>query len=230
MNKDFRSYGFGLKLSSEVFTKSKDPLLDFHLHLEPYQEVYTFGDLYFMLPRKTSVKIALFWVELLVRKIAIRPARNLYDKIFNVSRFSLYLKAEERPNIDSKVEIRETSRNKLGFVVYSHKVSKVTSLSIRKSLREFRARFHVTGIGKITYFRWFMHAPAISYAGPNWHPMGTTPLNLDNTLRVTESDLSLTGHPNIFLLNAGIFPSGSYQNPATTTLAFALKLADEITY
>ena len=228
LGENVRSFGFGIKLPSGLFKTAELPSLDFHLHVEPYQEVFTFGDLYFMFPRKSKVKDLLFKIELLIRKFAVRPFQRLTDYVFQISRFSLYMKGEELPFIDSKMELLETNANILGRVVYRHRVSKETSIGIRKSLREFRVRFHSLDIGKIVYFKWFMHSPAISYAGPNWHPMGTTPLNTDESKRITESDLSLTGYPHIFLLNAGIFPSGSYQNPATTTLAFALRLVDHI--
>ena len=223
-----RSFGFGIKLPQDLFNDSESAYLDFHLHVEPFQEIYTFGDMYFMLPRKSKIKSLLFWSELLIRKMVVRPIRKLGDRIFQISRFSLYIKGEERPFVDSRIELLETPGNNLGKVVYHHRISKDTSNRIRSSLKEFRVRFQRLGIGRIIFFKWFMHAPAIAYTGPNWHPMGTTPLNVDKSKRITESDLSLSGYPHIFLLNAGIFPSGSYQNPSTTTLAFALRLADVI--
>jgi hypothetical protein len=223
-----RSYGFGIKLPTDLFSDPESLFLDFHLHVEPFQEIYTFGDLYFMLPRKSKIKSLLFKCELPIRKIVVRPVRSLFDRTFGISRFSLYIKGEEQPFVDSKIELRNTPGNILGKVVYHHRISKDTSKRIRGSLKEFRIRFQRLGIGRISFFKWFMHAPTIAYTGPNWHPMGTTPLNIDESKRITESNLSLSGYPNIFLLNAGIFPSGSYQNPSTTTLAFALRLADQI--
>lgn len=222
-----RTYGFGLKLSKKFFLDTNFEYSDFHFHVEPYQEIYTFGDLYYALPRNTFIKRCLFMAELVFRKLFLIPIRNHCDNFFGYTRFALYLKGEEIKTSKSTISLNEEN-GALGTLVYKHRVSRTSSIAIRKSLREFTSRFNTLGLGRIKLFKWFMNNPGCSYAGPNWHPMGTLPMGLEGSASPVNSDLSLTGYPSIYILSSAIYPSGSYQNPTMTTLAFALKLSDKL--
>ncbi len=222
---DVRSFGFGIKLPLQLYLDSNLKFLDFHLHFEPYQEIYTFGDLYYLIPRGTNIKRALFRIERIIRKLLIIPTRKLLDFCFGVVRFSVYMKGEEAPFIESTLTLTNSPANHLGTLVYNHRISRQTTKLMRVSLREFKRRFQDLGFGKIKLFWWFMNNTGSAYAGPNWHPMGTIPMHLDPSISVVNPDLSLVNYPDIYMLNSGIYPSGSYQNPAATILALALRLS-----
>ena len=227
-NNDIPGYGYGIKLDDTFYRDTDSQILDFHLHFEPYQEVYTFGDLYFLISKKSIIKRILFSIELVVRKFFVIPLRTLIDSQFNYERFSIYLKGEELPFFDSRMRIVESLSAYSDTIECDHSISRSTTLGIRMSLKIFKSVFQNYNFGKIKFFWWFMHKPRVSYTGPNWHPMGTMPLNVDPSKRVVNSDLSLTGYPTIYMLNAGVFPSGSYQNPTTTVLALAIRLSEKL--
>ena len=73
----------------------------------------------------------------------------------------------------------------------------------------------VTDIAKINKF-----------FGPNWHPMGTTRMGLNQQLSICDENLEIYGAKNCFILSASVFPSGSNSNPTFTTLALASRLSE----
>ena len=66
------------------------------------------------------------------------------------------------------------------------------------------------------------------YVGPNWHPMGSTVMGSDPLNSVCDANLEIYGNKNLYLLNAGIFPTGSNQNPTAMVMAHAFKLVDHL--
>jgi hypothetical protein len=228
-NNPQRKYGFGIKLSKLQYLTTDQLRADFHLQFEPFQEIYTFGDYYHLIPGKSKLKYIFFKLELIARKFIIIPFRKLVDNIGGVQRYSIYLKGEELANFNSTLDNCSYTHKDLGITEYRHKVSNETAKSIRKGLLDFKYYFEQIKIGKIKYFWWFMNNPGVCYAGPNFHPSGTTAISLDSCKQIVNSDLSLNGYPNIFIASASVFASGSYQNPTATTMALALRVAAKIT-
>jgi len=224
-----RKYGFGIKLSRSQYLTTDHLKADFHLQFEPFQEIYTFGDYYHLIPGKSKLKDILFKLEVIVRKIFVIRFQKLVDNISGVQKYSIYLKGEELANFDSTLDNINYSDKDLGITEYRHKISKETTISIRRGLVDFKYYFEQTNIGKIKYFWWFMNNPGVSYTGPNFHPSGTTTISLNSGEKIVKPDLSLNGYPNIFIASASVFASGSYQNPTATAMALALRIAAEVT-
>lgn len=60
------------------------------------------------------------------------------------------------------------------------------------------------------------------------HIIGTTRMGNDPLNSVVDSDLRCHDHPNLFLVGAGVFPTGSTANPTLTVAALALRAADAV--
>jgi cholesterol oxidase len=66
------------------------------------------------------------------------------------------------------------------------------------------------------------------YLNPNWHPMGTLRMGRNENEGVCDENLEVFNNPGLFLLNAGVFPSGSNQNPTSMVMALGEKLGERL--
>jgi choline dehydrogenase-like flavoprotein len=82
------------------------------------------------------------------------------------------------------------------------------------------------GLGKVHFYRGIIKGSSPLYLRPNWHPMGTLRMGSDFRTSVCDKQLRFGGHKNIFMLNSGVFPTGSNCNPTYTVLALASYLAE----
>jgi choline dehydrogenase-like flavoprotein len=58
------------------------------------------------------------------------------------------------------------------------------------------------------------------------HYLGTTRMSDDPREGVVDADLKVHSLPNLFVVGASVFPTGSHANPTMTILALALRLAE----
>ena len=155
---------------------------------------------------------------------ALRNLRKLLDYIFRKKRFSIYLKAEEISFNESTVKISTDSPL---VVTYNHQISEETCRLIVRSLQKFSKIFECTFQAKMTlYSETNSMNKIMKIFGANWHPMGTTRLGIDPNRSVCNEQLQVHGVPNLFLLSASVFPSGSNTNPTFTALALANRLSE----
>ena len=157
---------------------------------------------------------------------ALRNLRKLLDYIFRKKRFSIYLKAEEISFNESTVKISTDSPL---VVTYNHQISEETCQLIVRSLQKFSKIFERTFQAKMTLYPETNSMNKImKIFGTNWHPMGTTRLGIDPNRSVCNEQLQVHGVPNLFLLSASVFPSGSNTNPTFTALALANRLSESV--
>lgn len=176
-----------------------------------------------------SILLIIINVLLFIEKTfsyAFRSLRKVLDHMFRKKRFSVYLKAEEISFNESTVKISEDSPL---VVTYNHQISRETCRLILHSLQKFSKIFELNFQAKMSlYSETESMTKIMEFFGANWHPMGTTRLGIDPNRSVCNEQLQVHGVPNLFLLSASVFPSGSNTNPTFTALALANRLSESV--
>jgi hypothetical protein len=176
-----------------------------------------------------SVLLKAIWVFLFIEKIlsyVLRKLNAVLDYIFSKKRFSIYLKAEELSHNESTVGV---SRETPLVVKYHHRISEETYHLILKNIQEFSEVFEGYFQAKMRLYSGVKSIAQIKkFFGANWHPMGTTKLGIDPTKSICNEHLQVHGVPNLYLLSASVFPSGSNTNPTFTALALANRLSESL--
>lgn len=169
-----------------------------------------------------AIRVFLFIEKAL--SYALRKLNAVLDYIFSKKRFSIYLKAEEISHNESTVSVPK----EMPLVVkYHHKISEETYRLILKNIQEFSEVFEQYFQAKMKLYPAVKSITQIrKFFGANWHPMGTTKLGIDPTKSICDENLQVHGVPNLFLLSASVFPSGSNTNPTFTALALANRLSE----
>ena len=167
---------------------------------------------------------SLYFFERIIRKFIGTFQRVVKEKIFGISTFSVWLKAEELPYRESRV-ISDTESKKL---IYNHMVSDETSAAVRAALRKFQSLVASENLGVVKYYEDVINASKKFELRPNWHPMGTLRMG-EPSKSVVDRNLMVHGVEGIYVLSSAVFPTGSNQNPVFTTLALGSRLADHIT-
>jgi choline dehydrogenase-like flavoprotein len=175
-----------------------------------------------------SKRAILYFIERIIRKI-LDPFLFVYDMLIRQNRYSVWMKGEEFPNYNSTLNLSElTDQYGIRKLKYSHEISNITSTKIREELKYFSKKLVEFNLGMFRPYRHLMLSRLKFYVGPNWHPMGSTVMGSNPLLSVCDTNLEIHSNKNLFLLNAGIFPTGSNQNPTAMVMAHAFKLADHL--
>ena len=115
------------------------------------------------------------------------------------------------------------------IVKYHHKISEETYCLILKNIQEFSTVFQGYFQAKMKLYPGVKSIAQIKkFFGANWQPMGTTRLGTDPTKSICNEHLQVHGVPNLYLLGASVFPSGSNTNPTFTALALANRLSESL--
>lgn len=69
--------------------------------------------------------------------------------------------------------------------------------------------------------------PTLKFNGAG-HPMGTMRMGTDRTTSVVNADGLSHAHPNLWVVGASVFPTGSTANPTLTLAALTLRTADSL--
>ena len=171
-----------------------------------------------------AIKVFLFIEKTL--SYVLRKLNTVLDYIFSKKRFSIYLKAEEISHSESTVSV---SKDLPLIVKYHHKISEETYCLILKNIQEFSTVFQGYFQAKMKLYPGVKSIAKIKkFFGANWHPMGTTRLGIDPTKSICNEHLQVHGVPNLYLLGASVFPSGSNTNPTFTALALANRLSESL--
>jgi hypothetical protein len=136
--------------------------------------------------------------------------------------YSLWLKSEEFPNPESSVTFDFDSEK----VRYNHKISQITQDKLREGLRFFKETIEQSSPCEVSYYKSILENSENLYLRPNWHPMGTLPMNPRLRTPFVGKNQNLVGFQNVYICDASIFPTGSYSNPVYTALALALRLTN----
>lgn len=163
-----------------------------------------------------------------VSKFIARKLLEIFDKILKIKRYSLYMKAEELPNSESRIYVDKQNSN---LTIYDHRISEKTNQLIIEQLSTLEETFRLKFNAKLRLYRKIRKRKFDQATfSPNWHPMGTTRLGNGSIPSVCDENLEINGVENCFVLSSSVFPSGSNSNPTFTTLALGLRLFNHIKY
>ena len=138
---------------------------------------------------------------------------------------SLYIRAEQAPNRDSRVTLG-TRRDALG-VPESHLEWRLTDLdtdSITGWLSTLDADLRERGAGQVIPPRSNWRKRIVG--GP--HHMGTTRMGDDPKTSVVDRNCRVHSVDNLYVAGSSVFTTGGHANPTFTLVALALRLADHI--
>ena len=223
-------FGVGIRIDQE--TSATENLISMHLEVVPKRNGYYFDiknrppfpTAGFPQRRIGAIVNALFFLERGVRKI-IHLVSSGFSKLIDQQEYSLWVKGEELLNENSKVSISESLTGD-DVLEYEHRISNKSSVEMRRVLMFAKVEIERQGLGKVHFYRGIIQGTSPLYLNPNWHPMGTLRMGKDFRTSVCDKNLRFGGYKNIFMLNSGVFPTGSNSNPTYTVLALASYLVE----
>ena len=152
-----------------------------------------------------------------------RKIKEIFDKLTGRRRFSVYIKSEEFPFVNSKVYLADVSQN---LLTYDHRISDDTYISLLNNMKSFQRIIWEKFELKIKYKIKLNDIDELkSYFGANWHPMGSLRMGRNPDDSVCNPNLEVHNFKDLYVVSAAVFPSGSNTNPTFTTLALARRLA-----
>ena len=216
-------YGVGFSLSSREILN--DSQLNLQFEVVPFKKKFLFESKTYVLEISGLSRKILFNIERVVRKL-LDPFQQFIDILLRQKRYSIWLKGEEFPNYDSNLRLSDLT-NEYGVqdLIYDHQISVKTSKMVKYELMSIKEQLKLQMLGKFIPYRHLIWEGRNFYINPNWHPMGTTRMGDDEFSSICNKNLEVHCNKNIFLLNPGIFPTGSNQNPTAMTMAHAFRLA-----
>lgn len=195
--------------------------INWHLEIVPLVRVYLFDPVvkrFIRLPR--LLYEALFFLERLITFIPNRVSR-LVCKLRKIEVFSLWLRAEEFPFDESKLELGNVNRvSNIPTVIYKHRVSTYSLKTIQNTLRYFANSMKMGNLGIIKIYWWLLF-PGFFNLGGNNHPMGTLSTGTTGRFPVNQ-DLQLRVAPKVRVVSSAVFPSGGHQNPTSLAMSLAI--------
>ena len=170
----------------------------------------------------TTVKIMLLGEKLIF--VNLRTIQQFIRKILGVHKYSIYIKSEEIPYVESEIKIENFDNS---IVRYNHKISENTFILLRNNIFQFQIIFNKYFNAKIELNKKIFNLEHLkTFFGPNWHPMGATRIGTDQLTSVCNSNLQVHNISNLFILSSSVFPSVSNTNPTFTVLALADRLSN----
>jgi hypothetical protein len=221
-----KKFGISFSLSHREIKKLGFPNL--HFEIVPYKKHFIFEPLAFGSWIPDFIRKRIFFLERVLR-YAITPFLKKYDELKGQRRFTIWMKGEEFPNLDSTLRLSIQMESFLNpKLEYNHKVSEITSKMVREEIQFVRSQLEINRLGKFLPYRSLMNKRHSFYLQPNWHPMGTCLMGDNPLFSICDANLELHTNKNLFLLNAGVFPTGSNQNPTSMVMALAFRLAQHL--
>lgn len=192
-------------------------MIEYHLEIVNWRKTYLFDpnlNIFNGLPH--SMYLMLFFIERLIKK-PFSEIRRIFYNLIGIEIYSVWLKGEELRYEGSVIQVLDTESHDLR---YAHRVSANSKTLLRRRLNYASIEIRKLGLGTFKIHKYF-NLNKLFYTGPNFHPMGTLRMGTDPKKSVTRDDFSLHGTPNVYAINAGIFPNGSNHNPTSMVLALA---------
>jgi choline dehydrogenase-like flavoprotein len=143
-------------------------------------------------------------------------------------RYLLRYHAEQTPNPQSRVEIRENGAGDALSVDYRVTEEDVASVLRSHSLIDGWLREH--GLGRLEY----IHDEAerrksvLAQAFDGYHQIGLARMSSKPEEGVVDAECRVHGLANLFLAGACVFPTGSHANPTLPAVALALRLGEHL--
>ena len=146
-----------------------------------------------------------------------------------VELYRMDIRAEQRPNPDSRVTLgEETDALGMRRVDVNWVVTDEDLENVRRSLEIIGAELGRAGIGRM----WIPLKDDGTYRNPRiaagCHHMGTTRMSTSASDGVVDADCKVHGLDNLYICGASVFPTGGFANPMLTAVALAHRLADHI--
>jgi glucose dehydrogenase len=154
--------------------------------------------------------------------VGTKLKQGAVDKLTRLVRFGF--STEQLPHSENRVEL-STQVDALGIPrpKITYKVHDYTVNALKEGYRISKELFHAM---KAT------HVGEEEFPAEDWntaaHPMGTCRMGTDKTNSVTDKYGRCHNYPNLFIVGASLFPTGSATNPVLTLSALALMTIDEI--
>jgi choline dehydrogenase-like flavoprotein len=160
------------------------------------------------------------------------PTRNLPLLSFNRSgRYSLRYHAEQIPNPDSRVSLRDAAdETSFPGLEVDFRYSGDDALSVIRSHELLDQALRRDRLGYLEY----RHPPdqrfsaVLAQASDGYHQVGTTRMGSSPRLGVVDRDCRVYGMDNLYLASSSVFPTTGSANPTFPTVALALRLADHL--
>jgi hypothetical protein len=157
-------------------------------------------------------------------KFIFRKFKRIFDTLLRINRYSIYIKSEEVPFVNSTLHLDLNSDNEL---VYHHQVSSKTYELLRENINSFEKSFNNAFDANLKLYREIQDPGSYqNFFGPNWHPMGSARMGLESSGSICDSNLQVHGIDNLYLISGAVFPTGSNTNPTFTVLALANRLIE----
>ncbi len=140
---------------------------------------------------------------------------------------SLYVRAEQAPNPDSRV-ILGTKRDALGMpqANLQWRLTDLDTDSITGWLKTLNHDLQERNIGRVIPPRTSWRRRIVG--GP--HHMGTTRMGDDPRTSVVDRNCRVHSVENLYVAGSSVFTTGGHANPTFTLIALALRLADHLTH
>jgi len=153
---------------------------------------------------------------------------RLYVRVFGINlkkRSVLWIKSEEFPYEDSSVKL---SLDDLRRIVYEHKLSQSSVVNLQRSLKLITPALERYAVAKLRIRKRVWRNHRGFGLRPNWHPMGTLRIGETAKDSFCDRNLQVHGQPDLYVINAAVFPTGSNANPVFTSLALANRFVNFI--
>jgi choline dehydrogenase-like flavoprotein len=143
--------------------------------------------------------------------------------------YTLYARAEQTPNYDSRMRLSD-EKDQLGIprVVLDWRTTELDHKSFATMVDLMKSEFARLRLGEVRELDWVREGywPDTLLGGP--HHMGTTRMSDDPKDGVVDRDAKVHGIDGLYLAGSSIFPTGGHANPTLTLLATTLRLCDHL--
>ena len=144
-------------------------------------------------------------------------------------RFLLRYHAEQAPNAESRVRLRDGAEGASTLQV-DYRVEDRDIVSVIKSHQLLDEWLRAKGYGRLEYLQpdeeRFRSVLAQAFDG--YHQIGLARMSEDPGLGVVDKECRVHGIDNLYLAGASVFPTGGHANPTLPAVALALRLAEHL--
>jgi len=157
------------------------------------------------------------------RNMKKRSLRTFSKK--KIKAFWLASMSEQAPNPESRVTL-SSERDNFGQnrAKLDWRLGPFDIQSVIRSQEILMEAIDRAGLGRL-YIQFREDTPPQKVTG-GWHQMGTTRMHTDPKKGVVDENCRVHGISNLYISGPSVFPTGGYANPALTTVALAVRLAD----
>jgi len=222
-----REFGISFSLSDNEIAGGGLPNLHFEVTKFAKKLIFEQQNNHLDLPE--LIRRPLFFLERIIRK-ASDFIITIHDGVCNQNRYTIWMKGEEFPNGESSLHLSKSEEmNGIPKIIYNHSISMKTSTLVRTELKLVQRIISESNLGKFRIYRHLLSNRKRFYLNPNWHPMGTMRMGLNEQESICDINLQVYNNPGLYLLSAAVFPTGSNQNPTAMVMALGQRLAKHLT-